>query len=100
MARKGDQETLPGVPGPAKRKVIERIEDKCLERDKLAGKRTALSDKIAELSDEIQKDIDDEKLEVYTYEDASGVLQDVFNERALKKRKSKLNPKKSKEKSE
>ena len=93
---KQEQEVLPGVPGPAKRKVIQRIEDKCLERDKLSGKRTALSDKIAELSDDIQKEIDDEKLAVYTYEDANGVLQDVFNERALKKRKSKLNPKKSK----
>jgi hypothetical protein len=96
MAKKPEQLGLDGVPQPPKRKVIDRIEDKCLERDKLAGKRTAIGDKIAELSDEIQKDIDEEKLEVYTYEDANGVLQDVLNERKLKKRKSKLNPKKKK----
>ena len=96
MAKKADQEGLPGIPQAPKRKVIDKIEDKCIERDKLSGKRTALSDKIAELSDEIQKDLDDERLESYTYEDANSVLQDVFSARALKRRKSKLNPKKSK----
>lgn len=95
MAR-AEQEVLPGVPGPAKRKVIAAIEDKCLERDKVAGKRTALSDKIAELGEQIQALLGEHKLEVYTYEDASEVLQDVYAEPKLKRRKSKLNPKKSK----
>lgn len=96
MARKQDQEGLPGIPQAPKRKVIDAIEDKCLERDKLAGKRTAISDKIAEMSKEIQNAIAEHKLEVYTYEDANGVLQDVQLETVTKKRKSKLNPKKSK----
>lgn len=96
MATKQEQEGLPGIPQPPKRKIIRRIEDKCLERDKLAGRRTAISDEIAELSAKIQEDLTREELEVYTYEDDNGVLQDVANERALKKRKSKLNPKKQK----
>lgn len=96
MARKADQEGLPGIPQAPKRKVIDAIEDLCLERDKLGGKRTGLSDKISELGEQIQAQLVEHKLEVYTYEDANGVLQDVFNERALKKRKSKLNPKKKK----
>lgn len=93
---KQEQAVLPGVPGPAKRKVIDAIEDICLERDKLSGKRTALSDKIAEVSDQIQAALLEHKLTVYTFEDASGVLQDVYAEPVLKRRKSKLNPKKSK----
>jgi hypothetical protein len=97
---KQEQAGLPGIPQAPKRRIIEAIEDLCLDRDKLAGKRTALSDKIAEMGKEIQDKLDEHKLEVYTYEDANGVLQDVQNERTLKKRKSKLNPKKGKEKSE
>jgi hypothetical protein len=96
MGKKQEQEVLPGVPGPAKRKVIDAIEDLCLERDKLAGKRTALSDKIAEMGEAIQAKLVEHKLEVYTYEDANEVLQDVFAEPKLKRVKSKLNPKKSK----
>lgn len=96
MAPKQEQEVLLGVPGPAKRKVIPKIEDKCLERDKHAGKRTAISDKIAEIEADIQADIVAAKLDLYTYENSDGVLQDVFNEMKLKKRKSKLNPKKAK----
>ncbi len=95
MAR-AEQQGLPGVPQPAKRKVIAAIEDLCLERDKIGGKRTALSDKISELGEHIQAQLVEHKLEVYTYEDASGVLQDVYAEPMLKRRKSKLNPKKSK----
>lgn len=95
MAR-AEQAGLPGIPQPAKRKVIDAVEDKCLERDKLSGKRTAIGDKIAEQTAEIQALLVEYKLEVYTYEDANGVLQDVIRETALKKRKSKLNPKKSK----
>lgn len=96
MAPKQEQEVLPGVPGPAKRKIIRRIEDKCLKRDDLAGQRTALSDEIAEINAAIQADLAKEGLEVYTYEDASHVLQDQTREETLKKRKSKLNPKKQK----
>lgn len=93
---KPEQTGLPGIPQPAKREVIDAIEDKCVERDKLAGKRTALSDEIAVHSTEIQDLLVENNLDVYTYEDSNGVLQDVIRETALKKRKSKLNPKKSK----
>lgn len=96
MARKGDQETLPGVPGPAKRKVIDAIEDLCLERDKLCGKRSKVAQEIADKNAEIQKELAQRDLTLYTYMDANDVLQDVELEEALKKRKSKLNPKKSK----
>lgn len=92
MAR-AEQQGLPGVPQAPKRKVIEAIEDLCLERDKLSGKRTALSDKIGELGEQIQAKLVEHKLEVYTYQDASEVLQDVYAEPKLKRRKSKLNPK-------
>ena len=93
MAKKQDQEGLPGIPQPPKRKFIDAIEDLCLERDKLGGKRTALSDKISELGEQIQAQLVEHKLDVYTYEDASEVLQDVYAEPKLKRRKSKLNPK-------
>lgn len=93
---KQEQEVLPGVPGPAKRKVIDELEEICLGIDKLSGKRTAISDKIAEENARRQEMLAKHKLEVYTFEDANGVLQDVFLETVLKKRKSKLNPKKSK----
>lgn len=98
MARKPEpeQEGLPGIPQekkPEPRKVISVIEDLCLERDVMAGQRTALSDEIASLSDQIQEKIDEHGLAVYTFKDARGILQDVFSERALKKRKSQQNPK-------
>lgn len=93
---KQEQEGLPGIPQPPKRKVIAALEDLCLGIDKLAGKRTAMSDKIAEENQKRQEMLLEHKLEVYTYEDASGVLQDITLEAALKKRKSKLNPKKKK----
>lgn len=93
MARKGDQEVLPGVPGPPKRKIIDELEDISLEIDKMSGKRTAQSDAIAEKMAERQELIAKHKLEVYTYQDANGVLQDVYLETVSKKRKSKLNPK-------
>jgi hypothetical protein len=93
---KPQQETLPGVPGPAKRKIIEEIEDLCLEMDKIAGKRTALGDTLAEKNSTRQELLAKHKIPIYTYEDANGVLQDVFAETVLKKRKSKLNPKKPK----
>ena len=96
MARKGDQETLPGVPGPAKRKIIDAIEDLCLERDKLCGKRSKVAQEIADKNSEIQKKLAEHRLSLYTYMDANDVLQDVELEEVLKKRKSKLNPKKAK----
>lgn len=93
---KAEQAGLPGIPQAPKRKVIDALEDLCLRRDKLAGKRTAMSDQVAEMGAEIQAKLVELKLELYTYEDDSGVLQDVLAEAKLKKRKSKLNPKKSK----
>jgi hypothetical protein len=93
---KQEQEGLPGIPQPPRRKVIADIEELCLAIDKLAGKRTAMSDKIAEEVARRQEMIGDHKLTVYTYEDANGVLQDVQLESVTKKRKSKLNPKKKK----
>lgn len=94
------QEGLPGIPQPPKRKIIDEIEELCLNIDKLAGKRTAMSDKIAEEIARRQEMIRGHKLEIYTYEDASGVLQDVTLDTVSKKRKSKLNPKKSKKDAE
>lgn len=95
MAR-AEQQGLPGVPQAPKRKVIDEIESISLEIDKMSGKRTAQSDAIAEKMAERQAMIAKHKLEVYTYQDADGVLQDVQLETVTKKRKSKLNPKKSK----
>ena len=91
-----EQEGLPGIPQAPKREVLDDIEDLCLERDNIAGQRTALSDEIAELSDRIQAKLVEHKRSIYTYKDVSGVLQDVFAEPKLKRVKSKLNPKKSK----
>jgi hypothetical protein len=93
MAKQPD---LPGIPSATKRKIIDAIETACLERDKLSGKRTRISDDIAIKSDKIQELLVEHKLDLYTFEDDNGVLQDVFRENTLKKRKSKLNPKKSK----
>ncbi len=90
------QENLPGVPAPAKRKIIDSLEELGLDRDKVAGKRTALGDQIATINDKIQEELAERKLDLYTYEDNNGVLQDLVRETALRKRKSKLNPKKSK----
>ena len=90
------QETLPGVPGPKPRKIVDALESQCLARDKLAGKRTAIGDQVGVASDKIQELLAEHKLDVYTYEDDNGVLQDVVNEVKLKNHKSKLNPKKKK----
>jgi len=105
MGRKGDQEGLPGIPQQPKRKIIEEIEEISLEIDKMAGKRTAMSDAIAEKVAERQAMLLKHKdklptkdgMPVYTYQDANDVLQDVQLENVTKKRKSKLNPKKAKE---
>lgn len=96
MAPKQEQTELAGIPQAPKRKVIRRIEDKCLKRDDLAGQHTALSDEIAEINAAIQADLVKEGLETYTYEDSNHVLQDQIREETIKKRKSKLNPKKAK----
>jgi hypothetical protein len=97
---KAEQAGLPGIPQAPKRKVIEALEDLCIKRDKLAGKRTAISDQVAGMGAEIQAKLVELKLELYTYEDDNGVLQDVFAEAKLKKHKSKLNPKKAKKEDE
>ena len=94
--KKAEQLGLDGVPQAPKRVIIDEIEGLCDDRDKLAGKRTAISDKIAEVGEQIQLALIAHKLAVYTYEDANGVLQDVFAEPKLRRVKSKLNPKKSK----
>lgn len=101
MAKRTDedeepQHVLPGVPGPPKRKIIKRIETKCLERDDLASQVVALNDKITEMSEAIQKDLDEEKIEIYTYKNAAGLLIDVYNVRKLARRKSAQNPTKPK----
>lgn len=93
---KAEQLGLEGVPQPPRRKIIAALEDLCLDIDKLAGKRTAISDKIAVENQRRQEMLVEHKLTLYTYEDNNGVLQDVTLESALKKRKSKLNPKKKK----
>lgn len=93
---KAEQLGLEGVPQPPKRKIIDEIENISLAIDKMCGKRTAMSDAIAEKVGERQEMIRSHKLERYTYEDASGILQDVDLEQVTKKRKSKLNPKKKK----
>ena len=61
-----------------------------------SNKRTTISDRIAVKKEERQAMLVKHKLELYTYEDADGILQDVTLETASRKRKSKLNPKKSK----
>jgi hypothetical protein len=96
MARRQEQEALPGIPAPPKRKVIEEIEDISLEIDKMAGKRTAMSDAIAEKVDERREMLRKHKLGIYTYEDEKGILRDVVLEDRTRTVKSKLNPAKSK----
>lgn len=93
---KQDQAGLPGIPQAPKRKIIDELENISLEIDKMCGKRTAQSDAIAEKMAERQEMLVKHKLQVYTFEDDNGVLQDVVLEQTTKKRKSKLNPKKSK----
>jgi len=93
---KAEQAGLPGIPQAPKRKVIDALEDLGLKRDKLAGKRTALSDQIAEMGEQIDQALAEHKLDVYTYEDDNGVLQDLKRTSKVVKIKSKLNPKKSK----
>lgn len=93
---KPDQIGLPNIPQAAKRKVVDEIENLCLDRDKQSKKRTAISDKVAELGAQIQAALLEHKIPLYTFEDSDGILQDVFAEPQLKRRKSKLNPRKKK----
>lgn len=96
MAPKQEQEVLPGVPGPAKRKVIDALEELGRADDKLAAKITKLNDERAELRDTANQELTKRGLELYTYERTDGVLYDLINTSVLRKKKSKLNPKKAK----
>ena len=100
MARKQQQDALPGIPGPAQRKIIDEIEDISLEINNMAGKRTAIGDAIAEKVEERKEMLRKHKLGIYTYEDARHVLQDVVLEEKTRKVKSKLNPKPAKKEAE
>lgn len=91
MAR--EQEGLPGIPQAAKRTVIRALEDLCIERDRMCGQRTAINDEIGAISDKIQEELVERDLQVYTYQDDSGVLQDVDRVEKLRKKKSANNPK-------
>lgn len=91
MARQ--QLGLAGVPQPEARKIIEVIEDACLERKKECGKRSKIAQRIHDMGDGIQKllierDLD-QYTDQYTYEDADGVLRTVYRESGLKERKAK-----------
>lgn len=96
MARRQEQEALPGIPAPPKRKIVGEIEDISLEIDKMRGKRTAMSDSIAEKVDERKEMLRKHKLGIYTYEDENGILRDIVLEDRTRTVKSKLNPAKPK----
>jgi len=89
-----EQLGLEGVPQPPKRKIIKALEEIGLEDDELAAKITALNDERAELRDKANKKLTELNLESYTYKRADGVLYDLINTSVLRKKKSKLNPKK------
>lgn len=97
MARtpKAEQLGLEGVPQPAKRKVIKALEQLGLDDDDLASKITVLNDERAELRATANAKLTELGLELYTYERADGVLYDLINTSVLRKKKSKLNPKKA-----
>jgi hypothetical protein len=80
---------LSGVPQPEARKIIEVIEDACLERKKECGKRSKIAQRIHDMGDGIQKLLIERDLDSYTYEDADGVLRTVYRESGLKERKAK-----------
>lgn len=93
---KAEQQGLAGIPQAPKRKVIQALEQIGLDDDKLAGKITKLSDERAELRAAANEKLTELGLELYTYERADGVLYDLINTSVLRKKKSKLNPKKTK----
>lgn len=86
---KRDQLGLPNVPQPEARKIIEVIEDACLERKKECGKRTKIGQRIHDISDGIQKLLIEHDLESYTYEAPDEILRTVYRESGLKERKAK-----------
>lgn len=87
MARQ--QLGLAGVPQSEARKIIEVIEDACLERKKECGKRSKIAQRIHDMGDAIQKLLIERDLDSYTYEDADEVLRTVYRESGLKERKAK-----------
>lgn len=91
-----EQLGLDGVPQAPKRKIIKALEQIGLDDDELAAKITVLNDERAELRDKANKKLTELELERYTYKRADGVLYDLFNTSVLRKKKSKLNPKKKK----
>jgi len=96
MKKEQEQGGLPGIPQPPKpqpRKIIQELEDLCLERDRMCGQRTAINDEITGLDDRIQEGLVERDLPVYTFKDDNGVLQDVERIEKLRKKKSATNPK-------
>jgi hypothetical protein len=73
MARQ--QLGLAGLPQPEARKIIEVLEDACLERKKECGKRSKIAQRIHDMSDGIQKLLIEKDL--------------VYRESGLKERKAK-----------
>lgn len=100
MAKKDDQEGLPGIPQAPKRKTIAAMEEFGLADDKLAAKITKLNDERAENRAAAIEKMRELGIKIYTFERADGVFEDLVIEDALRKRRSKLNPKKTKEKAE
>lgn len=96
MAKKQEQEGLPGIPQPPKRKTIAEMEEFGLADDKLAAKITKLNDERAENREAAIAKMKELGIAIYTFERADGVLEDLVIEDALRKRKSALNPKKEK----
>lgn len=96
MAKKQEQEGLPGIPQAPKRKIIAVMEEFGLTDDKLAAKITKLNDERAENRQAAIAKMKELGLPIYTFERADGVLEDLVIEDALRKRKSALNPKKEK----
>ncbi len=82
---KQEQATLPGVPGPAKRKVIIALEELAETLDKQTGKRTKIGQDINETMTAIQAALVEHNIMVYPYEDSEGVEREL----AVKKRKAK-----------
>lgn len=91
-----EQLGLDGVPQAPKRKIIKALEQMGLDDDDLAAKITALNDERAELRAKANEKMTELQLESYTYKRADGVLMDLINTLVLRKKKSKLNPKKAK----
>jgi hypothetical protein len=97
MAKK--QTELPGTrrdDEPEPQKPIRALDDACEALEKARGKATRAGQAVIEAKKAAQAVMLEHKIAEYEYESSDGVLQDVFRENTLKKRKSKLNPKKSK----